>query len=468
MQNTGPIGPVAISAALLLLFVSPVMRGGNRQVALIALEAVALGFLFALTARQILSMRELSWRSSLFSPSTLLIAFLLLSPAWLGLVYLLPIPAGAWSTTPGRGSYLELLRGAAGITPATSLPLSLVPDATLRSLLAGLPLIAGFLIGYLARLAQLKLLFSLIVAIAFAQTLMGLLQMAGGADSALYFGGDGGRPFGTFANPNHFANYLAMALAVYVYLGWDNLQAPPHRSHGRAQAFALRHAAALWIAGGLLLLVGILISRSRGAALTGLPAALLAVALALFSSRTVGWRMTLLLLGGGLATAVVLVGPEAVVSRFNLSGITGAASIRGLLTATTLEGAREFWPWGAGWGSYAAVYPRFEPMGSDGVADYAHHDYAQMLFEGGIFAVAIAAAFSWLAISRAVLLIRVSLPRGALGRQDMLCALCGLGLLGLLLHSLVDFNMHIPANAILGALLAGAYLRPLNTRSETA
>ena len=43
----------------------------------------------------------------------------------------------------------------------------------------------------------------------------------------------------------------------------------------------------------------------------------------------------------------------------------------------------------------------------------------------------------------------------------MASALCGLGLLGLLLHSLVEFNMHIPANAILGALLAGVYLRPL-------
>jgi hypothetical protein len=44
----------------------------------------------------------------------------------------------------------------------------------------------------------------------------------------------------------------------------------------------------------------------------------------------------------------------------------------------------------------------------------------------------------------------------------MASALCGLGLLGLLLHSLVEFNMHIPANAILGALLAGAYLRSRN------
>ena len=48
-----------------------------------------------------------------------------------------------------------------------------------------------------------------------------------------------------------------------------------------------------------------------------------------------------------------------------------------------------------------------------------------------------------------------------LSREEMTAALCGLGLLGFLLHSLVEFNMHIPANAILAALLAGVYLRPL-------
>jgi hypothetical protein len=33
--------------------------------------------------------------------------------------------------------------------------------------------------------------------------------------------------------------------------------------------------------------------------------------------------------------------------------------------------------------------------------------------------------------------------------------------LGFLAHSLVEFNMHIPANAILASLLAGVFLRPL-------
>ena len=47
----------------------------------------------------------------------------------------------------------------------------------------------------------------------------------------------------------------------------------------------------------------------------------------------------------------------------------------------------------------------------------------------------------------------------------MTTALCGLGLLGFLMHSLVEFNMHIPANAILASLLAGVYLRPLGKAS---
>ena len=84
-----------------------------------------------------------------------------------------------------------------------------------------------------------------------------------------------------------------------------------------------------------------------------------------------------------------------------------------------------------------------------------------MLFEGGIFAVLLMAAFAWLAIARAVELVaRCRCATARLRREEMAAALCGLGLLGFLLHSLVEFNMHIPANAIVAALLAGVYLRP--------
>lgn len=458
-EDTGPIGPVAVSVLAVLLALSPLMRGGNRQVALIALEGVSLAFLVALLAGSGLVRPRLSLRN-------VLLGVLVTSPLWLALVYLLPVPASLWAATPGRGVYPDLL-AAASIPAGDWLPLSLVPYATASSLMAAIPLVAAFLAGLSLRLPQLKVVLGVFAGVAFLQVAMGLLQMAGGTGSSLYFGGIAGRPFGTFANPNHFANYVAMALAAYVWLAWSSVSASRRsaRHHGQSRTRML----ALWGAGGMLLLVGILMSHSRGAALAGLPAALCAFAVAAaMGPRGRAWRATLVTAGVALLAAVALVGFDFVFSRFQLHAFSRDASFRELLATSTLEGAAQFWPWGAGWGSYAAVFPRFQPATVVGTANYAHNDYAQLLFEGGIFALLLAAAFAWLAATRALQLVRSALARGRLRREEMASALCGLGLLGFLLHSLVEFNMHIPANAIAAALLAGAYLRPLAPEEEPA
>jgi len=457
------VGPVAVFALLLLVGASPLMRGGNRHVALIVLEGMALAFLVALLA----GVRPASGRPSLRG---VLLALLLASPAWLALVYLVPVPVSLWSALPGRGSYPDVL-AKAGIEIGDWLPLSLVPDMTASSLFAGIPLVAAFLAGFWMQLPQVQLVLKVFVAAAFAQVVMGLLQVAGGASSSLYFGGVGGRPFGTFANPNHFANYLAMALAVYVWLAWARLTQPrQHVPMFEERGFSSRtRRTALWAAGGVLLTVGILMSRSRGAMLAGLPAALCALGVAVTggarSSRAV--RTTLILAGVAMLAAISMVGFDFVLSRFQTRSFTGDASLRNLLAGTTLEGAWQFWPFGAGWGTFSSVYPRFQPASVLELANQAHQDYAQLLFEGGIFGLVLMGAFAWLAVGRALVLVRAALRRRRLRREEMLSALCGLGLLGFLLHSLVEFNMHIPANAIMASLLAGVYLRPLDSEEPT-
>ncbi len=273
---------------------------------------------------------------------------------------------------------------------------------------------------------------------------------------------DADRPIGTFANPNHFANYLAMALAAYVWLGWDSLLRPRRgRIKNPAARFASRHAVALWLAGGIVLVLGILLSRSRGAALTGLPAAMLALGLALSSgNQSHGWRFTLLVVGGMLIGAVSLVGLGSVLSRFDLSDMSSSAFVSGPVGLHHLGRSPGVLAMGRWLGHLRRRLPALPAArDSTAIADYAHQDYAQMLFEGGVFSVLLAAACLWLAGSRAVVLVRSALRHRRLSHDEMASALCGLGLLGLLLHSLVEFNMHIPANAILGALLAGVYLR---------
>lgn len=449
-EDTGPIGPVAFSALAFLLVAAPLMRGGNRQVALIVLEAAALAFLAALVA----GLNH--WRGGITARGALL-AFVCLSPLWLALVYLVPLPASLWALLPGRAGYLEYLR-AAGIPEPAALAASLAPDATIVSLLAGLPIAAGFLAGLFCSLSQLRSTFVVVASLAALQTVIGLLQVAGGQDSSLLLGASPGRPVGTFANPNHFANYVAMGLVAYLWLAWvrkpgrlDDVVRDPH---------AARRRRLLWAGGAVFLLVGMVMSLSRGALLAALATAftglLLAGALRGHASR---WRRWVIVSAGLAAGALMLVGTDAVLERFDRMATDAPA--RTMQAETTMTGVREFWPLGTGWGSYGAVYPRYQPPALVGTAEYTHQDYAQMLFEGGIFALLLMAVVAALLVQRAVRLARAEWRQGRLRRHELAAAVCGLGVLGFLLHSYVEFNMHIPANAILAALLAGAYLRPL-------
>jgi hypothetical protein len=457
-RKTGLMGPVALFAGVLLLLAAPLMRGGNRQVALIALEflglAVMLGCLLQWAA-----VRPPSETAR--GPRPLLILLLLSSPVLLAIVQLAPLPPGLWARLPAHDLYGDTLK-AVGAATDIARPLSLGPAATSASLLAGIPIAAALLLGYLASLSQLRLLLRTVVGMAFAETLLGLLQIGGGEHSPLFFGVlSFGPPVGTFANRNHFANYLAMALAAYLWLAYENVRA--HGADRRSRSFTRRHRVALWAAGGLVLVLGILMSRSRGAALFGLGTAalgLFAVSLRVNGS-TRGLRVAVPLFALLVVGAAALVGFDAVTSRLSAAQLASSAGFRGELARTSLHGALAFWPLGAGWGTYPMVYPRFQPASLPGFANHAHMDYIEMLFEGGIFFVLLAAAFLWLAGGRALRLLAAALRERTLDREAMAAALCGLGLLGLLLHSLVDFNLRIPANAILGALLAGAFFRPL-------
>ena len=72
---------------------------------------------------------------------------------------------------------------------------------------------------------------------------------------------------------------------------------------------------------------------------------------------------------------------------------------------------------------------------------------------------------SWLTIPNAVSVGRLLLVpllgvliRSLAGAKGILAVGFAAGLTALLLHALIDFNLHIPANAATGAVLAGALL----------
>jgi O-antigen ligase len=100
---------------------------------------------------------------------------------------------------------------------------------------------------------------------------------------------------------------------------------------------------------------------------------------------------------------------------------------------------------GWGVGSFPIVYPQFRSFYTDYFVNQAHNDFLQILVETGM---AGALAMIWFIVA----LYSASLRRLRDSRSDLrnavrLAAITGCT--GLLVHSLADFNLHIPANAAL-------------------
>jgi len=108
-------------------------------------------------------------------------------------------------------------------------------------------------------------------------------------------------------------------------------------------------------------------------------------------------------------------------------------------------------PWiGTGLGSFEVAYPRYQSLATDEVVDHAHNDYLEALAETGIVGGAIIVA------AIAIFLYHAFWDLGGRLRHEKGWMQIGasLGVCGLLVHSFVDFNLHIPANAAWFAVCA--------------
>jgi len=434
-------------AGAALLLCAPVVRGGNRHVALIALEWLGLAVLLGAALAAVRAPG--AWGQGRERAGLLALAA---SPLWVALLQLLPLPVGLWAALPGRALYHELLAVVQLPQPAWRAA-SLTPDATWASVLAGIPLVACFALALSCGASQFKMLCRLVIGLALVQALLGLAQL--GNFELLFFDAATNRVIGTFANPNHFANFLAMTLPLVVLeIRWAMLDKPAQHRH-RAGNSSLLWGVLLFV-----LLAAVLASSSR----TGIATALLVtlastLLLPGWHGIQAGLRWRLWALAALLLVAVASVG-LGWLERFQGDLLAGDASFRGLMRSATWVAALEFWPLGSGLGSYGMVFPRFQPAVVTGFVEHAHSDYVQLLMECGALFVALAALLLWLLARQLGWLARVALlAQGRNARMQQLMMACGLGLLALLLHSWLDFNLRIPANAMLGAFLLGGVLR---------
>ena len=449
-----PAGSMFFWAFALFLLSAPLYKAGNRPLPILLLELGGLGLLASLfIPGSRVSLPKTLWAA---------LAILLIYP----LIQLIPLSASLWNSAPGHSIYAPVLdRFVPGDIPVWR-SLSIVPWLTEYGWLAMIPVAACLLATLRLSPEQVARLLLIMSVFAGAEALLGLLQVGSG-ESIFYLRNDKnlGTAIGTFVNRNHFAALLAMTLPVVVgLLVFD--ERPGRRRQKRqreakSEDFARR---TLLFACAVLMLICIFFTRSRagiGTALVALAcSAIVLVRARAAVSGTSRTRMASYLVFLLVIAAVVLsimIGVAPILERLEPEALRLSTDDRMAMYQGTIRAAIDFLPFGSGLSTFSYVFPKYQlDAGFGAFVPFAHNDYLQAFLELGLAAPLAIGLLLYVYASRMIQLLR---REG--GRSFTLLQLAaGVGMLPLVLHSLFDFSLHIPADAMWFATLAGVMLHP--------
>jgi O-antigen ligase len=247
----------------------------------------------------------------------------------------------------------------------------------------------------------------------------------------------GGIPFGPYVNRNHFAGFAELVIPVSL--------APLVLGKVRRERWFLVSLFAVVPIGALFL------AASRGG-LVSFAVEIGVLILWLILRRTVGKH----LLSGGavLLLAFLMVswlGVQQLVDRFSsLQSLEITGSKRASMRADTWRIFLDHPLAGTGLGTLQTVFPAYETRYDGKIVNHTHNDYLEALAETGIAGTLCCVWF--LSVLFFDSLRRLAQPEGAFVSTIQLSGL--VACLGFLTHALFDFNLHIPANALLFFLLA--------------
>ena len=111
---------------------------------------------------------------------------------------------------------------------------------------------------------------------------------------------------------------------------------------------------------------------------------------------------------------------------------------------------------GSGPGTYATIFTQYQPPGILGRYFMAHNDYLHFISETGLPVLAI---MVWLSIVFYQYGLKKLANPSRLVRGSTIGALSGISVI--LFYSIFDFNLHIPANAVLFSVLAAIVASPV-------
>ena len=259
-----------------------------------------------------------------------------------------------------------------------------------------------------------------------------------------------GRASGTYISPNNLAGFLEMLLPL----------ATAYILVGRIKPVArilLGYAA-------LVMLAGMAVTFSRGgwaAAATAL-LALLGVLIFHRNHRLPALLLLVFLIGGGTFFVTRYFSKTiSYIRRVETAADNGGTlnlSIRLDIWQAAAQMWRDHFWWGVGPGHYDYRFREYRPEKVQLSPDRVHNDYLNLLADWGVAGgIIVLTGMVTLSVGMRKMwkYVRPSENDFGRGMSNRFAFFLGAtaGLLALAVHSVVDFNLHIPANAILGVTL---------------
>ena len=236
-----------------------------------------------------------------------------------------------------------------------------------------------------------------------------------------------GAIYGSYVNRNHYAGLMEMLVPIPLVI------ASGHMLKGGKRALVAFCA--------VLMATTIFLSGSRG----GMIAFVLEVVL--FPALTFRTRRSPRIALGSVAVCVLILALLAFLGKGQVLGRLGdlepGTRLNMTMDCLRMFSHRPVGGWGLG--TFPTVYPGYRSFYTNLFINEAHNDYAQLLVETGLLGFGL---MLWFLVTT----YRRGLPtsrRWEFTWDGALSLAALLGCTGILIHSFVDFNLQIPANAAL-------------------
>jgi putative inorganic carbon (HCO3(-)) transporter len=259
---------------------------------------------------------------------------------------------------------------------------------------------------------------------------------------------------GTYANRNHFAALLYMSLAVGIGLliaGHADRNADSWKRFVRLTIEWILSPKMILRLSLCILVIALTTTHSRMGNSAFFSSLIIAGAIGIALSRY-ATRSTVILLASLVAIDLFIVGSwfgvDKLAQRLEQTTVEEVRE-REHPAAHTIPLIKDYAVFGSGPGTFYVAFPRYRPHTIVNFFNHTHNDYAQFASESGILGLTILGSFVALALGAALVAQwkrRDPLMRG-------MSFACVMGVTAILIHSWVDFNLQIPANAMLFMVL---------------